>query len=74
MSTELHSPYPGCDIIGACTQVRFARENNKVQPTTEPNDKNMLFFARAPPKATEEDIKTAFAEHGEASLPIPLSH
>lgn len=49
----------------ANVEVRFARETNKVQPVVEPNDKNMLFFARAPPKATEEDIKTAFAEHGE---------
>ena len=50
-------------------QVRFARETSKVQPTTEPNDKNMLFFSRAAPKATEQDIKEVFAEHGEASLP-----
>lgn len=49
-------------------QVRFARETSKVQPTIEPNDQNMLFFARAPPKATEEEIKAAFAEHGEVRL------
>ena len=42
-----------------------------MQPTTEPNDKNMLFFSRAAPKATEQDIKDVFAEHGEATPPPP---
>jgi hypothetical protein len=52
-------------------QVRFAKETNKVQPTIAPNDQNMLFFARAPLKATEDDIKTAFGKHGEVRSLIP---
>lgn len=48
-------------------QVRFAKNTNKVQPTVEPNDKNQLFFARAPIKATETEIREVFAEFGEVT-------
>lgn len=53
-------------------QVRFAKNTNKVQPTTEPNDRNQLFFARAPIKATEAEIREVFAEFGEVRMRINI--
>ena len=49
-------------------QVRFAKEPNKIMPSTEPNDQNKLFFARAPTAATEKDLKDTFSEFGEVCL------
>lgn len=46
-------------------QVRYARESHKVQPSSDPNDNNQLFFAKAPLTATEDDIKAVFDEFGE---------
>lgn len=61
------SSYQAAERRSKWLQVRFARNTNKVQPTAEPNEKNQLFFARAPLKATETDIKAVFEEFGEVN-------
>ena len=52
---------------GLFLQVRFAKEPTKIVPSTEPNDQNKLFFARAPISASEADIKAVFEEFGEVT-------
>ena len=38
-------------------------------PAADPNDKNQLFFARAPPSATEADVRETFLPFGEVPSP-----
>ena len=38
-------------------------------PAADPNDKNQLFFARAPPSATEADVRETFSPFGEVGPP-----
>ena len=37
-----------------------------MMPTSAPTDSCQLFFARAPPGVTEETVRAAFAEFGQA--------
>jgi len=45
-------------------EVRFARSHQYVQASAGPEDNRQLFFARAPPTATEAEMYALFAKFG----------
>ncbi|KAI8465632.1 MAG: hypothetical protein J3K34DRAFT_487277 [Monoraphidium minutum] len=45
-------------------EVRFARSHQYVQAGAGPQDNRQLFFARAPPGASESDLRALFSRYG----------